>query len=139
MGSRSIVYVGIYALIYQHTILGERIVSRDGLPRGVLPSGILKMRKKCPGLKVPCSFDVTWKDFSFVDVKELTEKTIQITDVRNNGIRDKTWHDCQKSVLPQILTNLGYLKSLCVLWIHCYKSSEINASKFSHKQKPLLK
>ena len=55
MGSRSIVYVGIYALIYQHTILGERIVSRDGLPRGVLPSGILKMRKKCPGLKVPCS------------------------------------------------------------------------------------
>ena len=55
MGSRSIVYVGIYALIYLHTILGERIVSRDGLPRGVLPSGILKMRKKCPGLKVPCS------------------------------------------------------------------------------------
>ena len=39
MGSRSIVYVGIYAMIYQHTILGERIVSRDGLPRGVLPSG----------------------------------------------------------------------------------------------------
>ena len=31
------------------------IVSRDGLPRGVLPPGILKMRKKCPGLKVPCS------------------------------------------------------------------------------------
>ena len=55
MGSRSIVYVGIYALIYQHTILGERIVSRDELPRGVLPSGILKMRKKCPGLEVPCS------------------------------------------------------------------------------------
>ena len=52
MGSRSIVYVGIYALIYQNTILSERIVSRDELPRGVLPSGILKMRKKCPGLKV---------------------------------------------------------------------------------------
>ena len=52
MGSRSIVYVGIYALIYQHTILGERIVSRDGLPRGVLPSGILKIEKYCPGLKV---------------------------------------------------------------------------------------
>ena len=34
MGSRSIVYVGIYALIYQYTILGEGIVSRDGLPRG---------------------------------------------------------------------------------------------------------
>ena len=29
------VYVGIYALIYLHTILGEGIVSRDGLPRGV--------------------------------------------------------------------------------------------------------
>ena len=55
MGSRSIVYVGIYALIYQHTILGEQIVARDGLPHGVLPSSILKMRKKCPGLKVPCS------------------------------------------------------------------------------------
>ena len=35
MGSRSIVYIGVYALIYQHTILGEVIVSRDGLPRGV--------------------------------------------------------------------------------------------------------
>ena len=57
MGSRSIVYVGIYALIYLHTILDERIVSRDGLPRGVLPSGILKMRKKCPGLKVRFSKD----------------------------------------------------------------------------------
>ena len=51
MGSRSIVYVGIYALIYLHTILGERIVSRDGLPRGVLPSGILKMRKNVRALK----------------------------------------------------------------------------------------
>ena len=46
------VYVGIYALIYLHTILGEGIVSRDDLPRGVLPSGILKMEKYCPGHKV---------------------------------------------------------------------------------------
>ena len=46
------VYVGIYALIYLHTILGAGIISRDGLPRGVLPSGILKMEKYCPGLKV---------------------------------------------------------------------------------------
>ena len=46
------VYVGIYALIYLHTILGEGIVSRDGLPRGVLPSGILKIEKYCPGVKV---------------------------------------------------------------------------------------
>ena len=52
MGSCSIVYVGTYALIYQHTILVERIVSRDGLPRGVLPSGILKIEIYCPGLKV---------------------------------------------------------------------------------------
>ena len=50
------VYVGTYALIYLHAILAEGIVSRDGLPRGVLPSGILKMEKYCPGLKVPCSF-----------------------------------------------------------------------------------
>ena len=49
------VYVGIYALIYLHTILGEGVVSRDGLPRGVLPSGILKIEKYCPGLKVPVS------------------------------------------------------------------------------------
>ena len=46
------VYVGIYALIYLHTILGEGMVSRDGLPRGVLPSGILKIEKYCPGLKI---------------------------------------------------------------------------------------
>ena len=49
------IYVGIYALIYLHTILGEGIVSRDGLQRGVLPSGILKIEKYCPGLKVPVS------------------------------------------------------------------------------------
>ena len=57
MGSRSIVYVGIYALIYLHSILGDGIVSRDGLPRGVLPSAILKIEKYCPALKVrsPCS------------------------------------------------------------------------------------
>jgi len=36
----------------QHTLLGERIVTRDGLPRGVLPSVILKTEKYCPGLKV---------------------------------------------------------------------------------------
>ena len=52
MGSRSIVYVGIYALIYLHTILSDGIVSRDGLPRGALPSGILKIEKYCPGLDV---------------------------------------------------------------------------------------
>ena len=46
------VYVGTYALIYLHTILGEEMDSRDGLPRGALPSGILKMEKYCPGLKV---------------------------------------------------------------------------------------
>ena len=46
------VYVGIYALIYLHTILGEGMDSRDGLPRGALPSGILKMEKYCPGHKV---------------------------------------------------------------------------------------
>ena len=46
------VYVGSYALIYLHSILAEGIVSRDGLPRGVLPSGILKIEKYCPGLKV---------------------------------------------------------------------------------------
>ena len=39
------VYVGTYALIYLHTILGEEMDSRDGLPRGALPSGILKMKK----------------------------------------------------------------------------------------------
>ena len=39
-------------MIYQHTILGERIVSRNGLPRGVLPSGILKIEKYCPWLDV---------------------------------------------------------------------------------------
>ena len=57
MGPCSIVSVGIFALIYQHTILGERIVSRVGLPRGVLPSGNLKIEKYCPGLKVPVSLE----------------------------------------------------------------------------------
>ena len=49
------IYVGIYALIYLHTILGEGMDSRDGLPRGALPSGILKIEKYCPGHKVPVS------------------------------------------------------------------------------------
>ena len=50
------IYIGIYALIYLHTILGEGMDSRDGLPRGAVPSGILKMEKYCPGHKVrsPC-------------------------------------------------------------------------------------
>ena len=51
MSSRSMIYVGIYALIYLHTILGEGIVYRDELPRGVLPPGILKLKKYCPGFK----------------------------------------------------------------------------------------
>ena len=51
------VYVGTYALIYLHAILAEGIVSRDGLPRGVLPSGILKIEKYCPGLKVRFPFN----------------------------------------------------------------------------------
>ena len=45
-------YVGTYAQIYPPTILRLGIVSRDGLPRGTLPSGILKLEKYCPGLKV---------------------------------------------------------------------------------------
>ena len=49
------IYVGIYALIYLHTILHQGMDSRDGLPRGALPSGILKMEKYCPGHKVPVS------------------------------------------------------------------------------------
>ena len=53
------VYVGTYLLIYLHTILSEGIVSRDGLPRGVLPSGILKIEKYCPGLKVRSPIFVT--------------------------------------------------------------------------------
>ena len=56
------VYVGIYALIYLHTILGEGMDSRDGLPRGALPSGILKIEKYCPGHKVP----VSWNDMSLI-------------------------------------------------------------------------
>ena len=49
------IYVGTYALIYLHTILGdsngEGIVSRDGLPRGVLPIGISKMQNIVQALK----------------------------------------------------------------------------------------
>ena len=56
MSSHSMIYVGIYALIYLHTILGEGMDSRDGLPRGALPSGILKMEKYCPGHKVRSPF-----------------------------------------------------------------------------------
>ena len=76
MGSRSIVYVGIYALIYQHTILGERIVSRDGLPRGVLPSGILKIEKYCSGLKVPVSFSCNIRDWPLSPLK-MTDTVIK--------------------------------------------------------------
>ena len=59
------VYVGIYALIYLHTILGAGIVSRDGLPRGVLPSGILKIEKYCTGLKVRSPSSRTSSNFDF--------------------------------------------------------------------------
>ena len=54
MNSRSMLYVGRYSQMSLHTILGVGTDSRDDLPLGVmiLPSGILKMEKKCPGLKV---------------------------------------------------------------------------------------
>ena len=52
MSSRSMLYVGTYPQIYPPTMLRLGIVSRDGLPRGTLPSGILKLEKYCPGLKV---------------------------------------------------------------------------------------
>ena len=52
MSSRSMLYVGTYPQIYPPTILRLGIVSRDRLPRGTLPSGILKLKKYCPGLKV---------------------------------------------------------------------------------------
>ena len=68
------IYVGIYALIYLHTILGEGMDSRDGLPRGALPSGILKMEKYCPGHKVrsPINrfrcFSKTFLSFYFLNI-----------------------------------------------------------------------
>ena len=58
-------YVGKYPQIYPHTILRLGIVSRDGLPRGTLPSGILKLEKYCPGLKVLHSFASTTKNIVF--------------------------------------------------------------------------
>ena len=43
------VYVGRYSKMYLRRILGQGMDSRDGLPRGVLPSGILKMKKILSG------------------------------------------------------------------------------------------
>ena len=45
-------HVGGYAQMYPHTILSQGMDSRDGLPLGALPSGILKIGKYCPGHKV---------------------------------------------------------------------------------------
>ena len=42
----------MYLKMYLHTILGKGMDSHDGLQRGVLTSGILKMEKYFPGLKV---------------------------------------------------------------------------------------
>ena len=52
------IYVGTYALIYPYTILGQGIVSRDTLPRGFLPSGILKMENI-----VQASLNQVWKSY----------------------------------------------------------------------------
>ena len=69
MSSRSMLYVGTYPQIYPPTILRLGIVSRDGLPRGTLPSGILKLEKYCPGLKVLYSFRDT-RDYQEHDAKK---------------------------------------------------------------------
>ena len=43
-------------MIYLHELLGEEIVSCDGLPYGVLPCRILKMETYCTGLPDRCPF-----------------------------------------------------------------------------------
>ena len=73
MSSHSMIYIGIYALIYLHTILGEGMDSRDGLPRGALPSGILKIEKYCPGHKVPVS------DKRYTYMYTLSKRTLKST------------------------------------------------------------
>ena len=52
--------------------------SRDGLPRGALPSGILKMRKKCQGLKIACSK----KKISYLDfTQRVSRKTVLLIKI----------------------------------------------------------
>ena len=51
--------------MYPHAILSWGMDSRDGLPLGALPSGILKIEKYCPGLKVPVSRNST---YLFIDI-----------------------------------------------------------------------
>ena len=78
-------YVGTYPQIYPPTILRLGIVSRDGLPRGTLPSGILKLEKYCPGLKVRhpstvtnfVQIEATWILIGF-NIKPTIKKFIEV-------------------------------------------------------------
>ena len=84
MSSHSMIYVGIYALIYLHTILHQGMDSRDGLPRGVLPSGILKIEKYCPGHKVPVSKILNWRHISWMNFNMTFY--YQITEIGQNKL-----------------------------------------------------
>ena len=94
------IYVGIYALIYLHTILGEGMDSRDGLPRGALPSGILKIEKYCPGLKVPVSSVNPLLSTTFVFKSELVK-------LKWRNLKIKTVHSRNESRNNRLATRLS--------------------------------
>ena len=82
--------------------------SRDGLPRGALPSGILKIRKKCPGLKVPCSawiailyVYIIWSsvkyDANYMNFKDLSSKSELNQKRRGDSVSDEPTKSFSKS------------------------------------------
>ena len=65
MSSRSIVNVGKYSKMLSHSVLGWVVVPVNGLPRGALSSGILKMENINEGQ------DVMHPNFSISEEIEL--------------------------------------------------------------------
>ena len=87
MSSHSMIYVGIYALIYLHTILGEGMDSRDGLPpreSRVAPyrPAFWKLKKYCLGMDVHIS--VKLEKFSSRRKKQLTAKSVRLPYLDSN-------------------------------------------------------
>jgi len=101
----------LHFVLIEYNCYVRELDAADGLPwwpRGALSSGILKMRKKCPGLKVPCSawiailyVYIIWSsvkyDANYMNLKDLSSKSELNQKRRGDSVSDEPTKSFSKS------------------------------------------